>query len=642
MGEDGSKIRRGKEVADAASREKNAEVSARCVWGKFASYYKPYRHLLVFDLLCATILACIDLSFPQFLNFFIKDFFLRSPEVIVSALGWILLLFVGLYLLRTGCQYFITCWGHIMGARMEADMRCDLFAQYQRLGFDYYDRHNTGAMMSKISTDLFDISELAHHGPENVFICALKIAGSFALLFMINVPLTVAMLAATLVMAAYAAWRNYRKRVIFKENRARMAGINATVQDSLGGIRVVKSFAGERFEIGKFKRANRAFLDTKERSYRFMGSFHAVNSLFMGVLYTITIVGGGYFVAQGALEITDLAIYALYIGIFISPVEQLINFTETLQKGYAGFRRFMEVLIEVPTVKDAEGALPLAQLIAARSRAVAEDDGDGQVDRPGSCAREVAGKERQAVRGEIRYDNVRFSYDEDEVVLDGLDLVVPAGETVALVGPSGGGKSTTCSLLPRFYDPDEGAILVDGVDIRQATVESLRAAIGIVQQDVYLFGGTVRENIAYGKPDASDEEIERAARRASIHEFICSLPDGYDTVVGERGARLSGGQKQRVAIARVFLRDPRILILDEATSALDNESELAIQRSLDELSQGRTTLIIAHRLSTIRNASMIAVIEQGRVVEQGTHEDLLSLGGTYARYYEMQFGHDRP
>ena len=598
----------------APSGADEPRVSARQVLARFVAYYKPYKFLFFFDLVCASVLAAVDLAFPQFLGFFTREFFLEPPEAILSALGWIALGFAALYALRTACQYFITAWGHIMGARMEADMRMDLFRQYQRLSFSYYDRNNTGEMMSKLLTDLFDISELAHHGPENLFICILKIVGSFVLLFMINVPLTAIMLAATAVMAAYAFWRNYRKRVIFTENRRKMADINARLQDSLGGIRVVKSFGNEGVEIAKFGGTNERFVDTKESSYRFMGAFHAVNSVFTGVLYTVTIVGGGYFVATGGLAPAELAIYALYIGIFLSPIEQLINFTEQFQKGYAGFRRFMEVLAVRPDVRNRPGALPLAAAEAERGRA------DG------------------FVAGEVRYRGVRFGYDGEHEVLRGLDLAIPAGTTVALVGPSGGGKTTTCSLLPRFYDPGAGSVEIDGIDVRDVTVETLREAIGIVQQDVYLFGGTVRENIAYGKPDAADAEIVEAARAANIHEFVMGLPDGYDTFVGERGARLSGGQKQRIAIARVFLRNPRILILDEATSALDNESERAIQASLEELSEGRTTLVIAHRLSTIRGADLIAVVEDGRVVEQGTHDELLELGGTYARYYEMQFG----
>ncbi|HIW77105.1 MULTISPECIES: ABC transporter ATP-binding protein [Gordonibacter] len=611
------------------------QVSARQVLARFASYYKPYTFLFVFDLVCATVLAAVDLAFPQFLNFFTKDFFLSSPEVIVSSLGWITLLFVALYALRTGCQYFITSWGHIMGARMEADMRRDLFGQYQRLSFSYYDRNNTGEMMSKLLTDLFDISELAHHGPENLFICILKIVGSFALLFLINVPLTAIMLGATVLLAAYAFWRNYKKRVIFTENRKKMADINARLQDSLGGIRVVKSFGNEGVEIKKFARTNERFVATKESSYRFMGSFHAVNSAFTGVLYTVTIVGGGYFVAQGTLAVTDLAIYALYIGIFLSPIEQLINFTEQFQKGYAGFRRFMEVLAVRPDIADAPDAVDLNAAERARRR---EERHAGAADGAAVVFSGASADAEGFVAGAVRYRDVHFSYDGEHEVLRGLDLAIPAGTNVALVGPSGGGKTTTCSLLPRFYDPASGSVEIDGIDIRTVTVESLRDAIGIVQQDVYLFGGTIRENIAYGRPEATTPEIVEAARRASIHDFVLSLPDGYDTFVGERGARLSGGQKQRIAIARVFLKDPRILILDEATSALDNESERAIQKSLEELSAGRTTLVIAHRLSTIRNADLIAVVEDGRVAEQGTHDELLALGGTYANYYKMQFG----
>lgn len=591
------------------------QVSARDVIARFVSYYAPYRGLFFFDLFCATVLAAIDLAFPQFLNFFTKEFFLEDPEVILGTLGWIALGFAVLYIVRTGCQYFITCWGHIMGARMEADMRMDLFKQFQRLSFSYYDKNNTGVMMSKLVTDLFDISELAHHGPENLFICFLKIIGSFILLLMINVPLTVAMMVATAFMGLYAVWRNYARRTVFTKNRQRMADINARLQDSLGGIRVVKSFGNEATEVEKFGEANVLFTDTKESSYRFLGAFHAVSSLYTGVLYTITVVGGGYFVATGEMAVTDLAIFALYIGIFVSPVEQLINFVETFQKGYAGFRRFAEVLAERPDVQNLPGARPLSEIESER-------DGGGD----------------SLPRGAVRYRGVRFSYDGVHEVLKGLDLDVPAGMTIALVGPSGGGKTTTCALLSRFYDVQEGSVEIDGIDVRDMTVESLRGVIGIVQQDVYLFGGSVRDNIAYGRPDATDEEVVEAARRANIHDFTVSLPDGYDTIVGERGARLSGGQKQRVAIARVFLRAPRILVLDEATSALDNESERAVQQSLEELSAGCTTLVIAHRLSTIKNADVIAVVEDGRVAEVGTHDELLSLGGTYARYYDMQFG----
>ena len=593
-------------LSEAKESEKQ-EVPFKEVARKFVGYYKPFTFLFVADLVAATILAAVDLAFPQILNFSVRDFFVNAQDAIIGVLPWVTAGLVLMYVVRSACQYFISCWGHIMGARMEARMRMDLFKQYQRLSFSYYDRNNTGEMMSKLVTDLFDISEVAHHGPENLFIATLKIVGSFVLLMFINVPLTLVMLAVTLVMATYSFVQNYRKRIIFRQNRVKMAGINSRLQDSLGGIRVVKGFGNEDIEIDKFGHANDEFIETKELSYRFMGQFQMASSFFTGALYTATIVGGGLFVAQGILNPADMVMYALYIGIFIAPVELLINFTETFQKGYAGFRRFVETLAEQPGVENKPNAVDLAPIVG----------------RQGAPA--------------ISYKDVHFSYVDGKEVLRGLNLEVPAGSTVALVGPSGGGKTTTCSLLPRFYDVDAGSICVDGVDVRDASIESLRAQVGIVQQDVYLFEGTIRENILYGDPGASQERIEWAAKQANIHEFVQGLEDGYDTFVGERGTRLSGGQKQRIAIARVFLRDPHVLILDEATSALDNESEERVQESLEQLSQNRTTLVIAHRLSTIRNADFIAVVDDGQVVEVGTHEELRAKGGIYDRYYRMQF-----
>lgn len=635
-------------------------ISGAQVFKKFIGYYGKYKFLFWFDLVCATLLAYIDLAFPQLLNFFTRDFFLQPAPVVMGALGLICAGMAALYLLRTGCQWFIARWGHVMGARMEADMRTDLFEQYQRLSFSYYDKNNTGEMMSRLVTDLFDVSELAHHGPENIFICSLKIIGSFVLLFFINVPLTLIMLACTAVMAVYAAWVNYRKRVIFTENRRTMAGVNSRIQDALGGMRVVKSFGNEALEAEKFARTNRLFVDTKERSYKFMGRFHAVNSLFTGLLYTIVVVGGGYFMVQGQIEPTDLAIYALYIGIFLSPIEVLINFAEQFQKGYAGFRRFAEIMAIEPAVQDKPGAVDLED--AAKEDANGRSERDGQsAKQAGATDEKTAGAEmservparnarcadassaadsptRNLVRGDIRYENVAFSYDGATDVLHGFTLHAPAGKTTALVGPSGGGKTTTCSLLPRFYDVREGRVSIDGADVRDVTLASLRRTVGIVQQDVYLFDGTIRDNILYGNPAATDAEVIEAAKRANIHDTIMGFENGYDTYVGERGARLSGGQKQRISIARVFLRNPPVLILDEATSALDNESERHVQESLAELSKGRTTLVIAHRLSTIRGADKIAVVDGGRVVEEGTHDELIALGGTYARYCAMQFG----
>lgn len=569
---------------------------------KFVQYYKPYKGVFFLDMFCAMVVSFIDLAFPQILSWMTKDLFMRGTETILKALPLIGIGLLTMYLIRYAGRFYITYQGHVMGARMESDMRQDLFDQYQRLSFSYYDRNNTGEMMSKLVSDLFDISELAHHGPENVFISILKIVGSFVLLMCINVPMTLILAAVTVVMLVFSVWQNGKMQAVFMDNRRKIATVNASLQDSLAGIRVVKSFANEELERKKFSRSNIEFLRSKERNYKRMGIFHAGNNFFQGMLYLTVLVSGGYFVAKGSLDPADLAVYALYIGIFVNPIEVLVEFTEMFQKGYSGFKRFVEVLDTHPDITDTPGAKPL-----------------------------------QKVEGKISFRDVSFSYDSSESVLEHIDIEIQAGKTVALVGPSGGGKTTLCSLLPRFYDVTGGRITIDGQDIRGITLKSLRSNIGIVQQDVYMFGGSIRDNIAYGKPGATDEEIIEAAKRANIHDFIVSLPDGYDTFVGERGARLSGGQKQRISIARVFLKDPRILILDEATSALDNESERHIQESLEELAKDRTTIVIAHRLSTIRNADEIIVLGDEGIVERGSHHELMEKNRLYASYYNMQF-----
>lgn len=559
------------------------------------------RHIF-FDLLCAVVLSAIDVSFPQILRWLMNGLFRLDTAALLSGLRILAPALLIMYLVRFGCQYYITSWGHIMGARMESNMRQDLFNHYQRLSFSYYDRNNTGEMMSKLVSDLFDISELAHHGPENIFISFLKIIGSFILMMTINIPMTLILAGVTLLMLFFSLYKNKKMRAIFLDNRKKIAGVNAQVQDSLAGIRVVKSFGNEELEQRKFEDSNLRFLDSKVSSYRIMGSFRAGNSFFEGMLYLTVLVCGGIFVARGSLSAADLAVYALYINIFVNPIDVLVEFTEMFQKGYSGFRRFVEVLDTDPDIKDKPGA-----------------------------------KELTGIRGDIEYRDVSFSYDESEKVLKHISLHIKPGQTVALVGPSGGGKTTLCSLLPRFYDVTSGSVRIDGSDVRGLRLSSLRNAIGIVQQDVYMFTGSIRSNIAYGKPDATDEEIMEAARSAGIHDFISSLPDGYDTFVGERGTRLSGGQKQRIAIARVFLKNPPILILDEATSALDNESERRVQESLDRLAKNRTTIVIAHRLSTIRNADRIVVIADHGIAESGTHGELLRKNGIYAKYYNMQF-----
>ncbi len=571
---------------------------------KFIPYYKPYIVVFLLDLVAASILSVIDLVFPQLLRVLRGTLFLETPDKIISGVIKLAILLLLMYTVRFLCKHYVTYQGHMMGARMESGMRSDLFEKFEQFSFSYYDKNNTGEMMSKLVSDLFDISELAHHGPENIFISVVKLIGSFIILMTMNVPMTLILAVIVCCMAVFSFRQNGIMRKTFFDNRKKIAGINSSLQDTLGGIRVVKSFTGEDIEKEKFDRSNEAFLESKKANYKTMALFFSGNNFFDGLMYIAVIFFGGIFIAKGTLSVEDLAVYALYINVFIAPVHILIEFTEQLQKGAAGFQRFRDVMDVVPEIQDAPDAEVLTD-----------------------C------------KGDVDYEDVSFSYDEDEErVLSHIDLHVDAGKRIAIVGPSGGGKSTLCSLLPRFYDVTKGAVKVDGKDVRKLTQKSLRGVIGIVQQDVYLFNGTVRENIAYGKQGASLDEIIDAAKKADLHDFISSLPNGYDTLVGERGARLSGGQKQRISIARVFLKNPPILILDEATSALDNESERYIQQSLDKLSDGRTTITIAHRLSTIRNADEIIVLDSDGIQEKGNHKELLAKDGIYAKYYKMQVG----
>ena len=593
---------------------------------KFIHYYGPYKTVFFIDLICAAVISLIDLAYPQILRTMTKTLFTQDQSRILHALPVIAGGLFLMYVIQCLCKYYVTCQGHMMGANMERDMRQELFDHYQQLSFSYYSQNNSGQMMSKLVSDLFDIaefahhgpenlfislsklvsdlfdiSEFAHHGPENLFISLVKIIGAFVFLFFINKKLAFPLIILVIVMFWFSFKQNARMQATFMENRRKIGDVNASLQDTLSGIRVVQSFANEDIEHNKFKKSNEAFLLSKRDNYRCMGSFMSSNLFFQGMMYLVTLVYGGYLIANGEMQTADLAMYALYIGIFISPIQILVELVEMMQKGLSGFRRFLDVMETESEITNAPDARELTD-----------------------------------VKGHVSYEHVSFHYSDDNTpVLSDISIDIPAGKSVALVGPSGGGKTTICSLLPRFYDVTEGRITVDGKDIRSLTLKSLRNNIGTVQQDVYLFDGTIRDNIAYGKPGASDEEIIAAAKRASIHDFIMELPQQYDTYVGERGTRLSGGQKQRISIARVFLKNPPILILDEATSALDNESERWIQRSLEELSQNRTTITIAHRLSTIRDADEIIVITEDGIAERGTHEELLDMNGVYAAYYNM-------
>lgn len=570
--------------------------------GRFISYYKPYKALFFFDMLCAFTAAGIDLTFPVLVRYLLEHGLSQEISVAFDIIIKIGALMLAMHVLKYFCQYFIEAWGHIMGARMEYDMREDIFGHLQKLSFTYYDNNKTGQIMSRIVHDLFDITELAHHGPEEVFISLIKMFGSFFILLSIDVKLTLITFSFMPFMMAFAFFYNNKMRSVFRRNRQKIAEINAQIEDSISGIRVVQSFSNEQEEKYKFAHGNKAFLETKQEGYYYMGRFFSGIRLFEGVIYIVVVIAGAYFIKLGTVSTTDLVAYLLYINTFLVPIRSLIHFTEQFQKGMTGFERFMEVMDTEPDIKDSEDSVELAD-----------------------------------IKGRVEFTDVSFKYGEGGNVLKDINLSLEPGETVALVGPSGGGKSTICSLIPRFYEVTEGMIKIDGNDIKKIKLKSLRENIGIVQQDVYLFAGTVLENIKYGKPGASKEEVIEAAKRANAHEFIIELEKGYDTYVGERGVKLSGGQKQRISIARVFLKNPPILILDEATSSLDNQSEKIVQQSLESLSSNRTTFVIAHRLSTIKRAKTILVLTDNGIEETGSHEELINNNRVYASLYNAQF-----
>lgn len=573
-------------------------------WQRFFSYYKPYKGLFFADMFFAIMGAAVTLVIPLIIRYITGTVIFYDANEALKIILKLALLMVGLVLLEAYCNFFIAYQGHIMGAKMEYDMRNEIFAHYQRLSFNFFDDQKVGQLMSRVTNDLFEIAELFHHGPEDIVISIIKFIGSFAILASINIKLTLVAFAIIPFMFAYAYYFNKKMKAAFKRNRAKIADINATIEDNLSGIRVVKSFANEEAEMEKFREGNSHFVETKKNSYLYMGGFHSGLGAFMTLINIIVIVAGAVFITKGIVDVTVLITFLLYVNNFTEPVKKLINFTETFQNGVSGYERFLEIMSIEPAIKDKENA-------------VGKND----------------------FRGDVTFRDVSFRYnDKNEYVLNHVSLDVKAGEYVALVGSSGAGKTTLCSLIPRFYDVTDGSICVDGVDVRDLKLKCLRNNIGIVQQDVYLFAGSIIENIRYGRPGASDEEVYEAAKKANAHEFIMSLPEGYDTDIGQRGIKLSGGQKQRLSIARVFLKNPPILIFDEATSALDNESEKVVQESLETLAADRTTFVIAHRLSTIRNAERILVLTEDGIAESGTHKELMEKRGVYYKLYNIATG----
>ena len=567
---------------------------------KFLSFYKPYIGIFLLDMICAFVVAGVTLIYPLVVRYITNDLLVNCPKDQISVeIGKLAILLLGLFILSAVCNYFVACKGHIMGSMMERDMRNEIFEHYQKLSFTFYDNQKTGQLMSRITNDLFDITELCHHGPEDLVISVIKFVGAFVILVRINALLTFIVFLFIPIMFVFALFMRKQMRRTSKRNRERIGDINARIEDSLSGIRVVKSFANEEIEIEKFGEGNQAFLASKKDSYHAMANFHVGLGFFINMIHFAVVIGGGLFILKEKLLLTDLLTFLLYINNLIEPVQKLINFTEQFQNGITGFERFMDIMEIEPDIVDKEDA-----------------------------------KELKNIKGEIAFKNVSFKYNEaTSEVFRNIDLNIKAGEYVALVGSSGVGKTTMCSLIPRFYDVSEGNILIDGMNISDVTLKSLRSNIGVVQQDVYLFAGTIMENIRYGKMDATKEEIIEAAKNANAHDFIMELPNGYDTDIGQRGVKLSGGQKQRLSIARVFLKNPPILIFDEATSSLDNESEKVVQESLERLAKNRTTIVIAHRLSTIRNAKNILVLTEEGIKEQGTHEQLMQLDGIYKGLY---------
>lgn len=570
---------------------------------KLFSYYKPYRVLFYSDMFFAILGAVITLVIPLIVRYITNEVVYFNHHKAMQTILVLGAVMIGLVIVEFGCNYFIAYYGHIMGAYMEADMRSDIFGHYQKLTFAFYDNQKVGALLSRITSDLFDITELLHHGPEDVVISIIKLVGAFVILININAPLTIVAFVFVPVMALFAWYYNRKMKRAFKRNREKIADINSQIEDSLSGIRVVKSFANEEIEMKKFNQGNKNFVNAKKVSYRYMAGYNSGLSALTTLVTVAVLLAGVSFLTSGAIIVTDLVTFLLYINNFVEPVKKLMNFTEMFQNGYSGFERFQEIMAIAPDIKDEKDVIAVDHL-----------------------------------KGDITFENVSFYYEEStEKVLNNIQLKVDAGDYMALVGPSGVGKTTLCSLIPRFYDVSEGSIQIDGMDIRHIKLADLRNNIGIVQQDVYLFAGTIMDNIRYGNPNATDEEVIRAAKRANAHEFIMSFPEGYDTDIGQRGVKLSGGQKQRLSIARVFLKNPPILIFDEATSALDNESEQVVQKSLEELAKDRTTFVIAHRLSTIRNAKRILVLTENGIEEEGTHEELMSKKGVYESLYQMQF-----